>query len=217
MIKVAPSILAADFLNLDREITRMAQAGADYLHFDVMDGHFVPNMSFGPAIAQAAARNGQLPLDVHLMIDNPEQYVEPFAKSGARIITVHVEATRHLNRLIAQIHECGCLAGVALNPATPPDCLRYVLDDVDLVLVMTVNPGFGGQKMIPSAVSKIGEVNKLLKSIGSQAEIEVDGGVNEATAPAMARQGASLLVTGSALFGAEDAAGMIARFKAMSA
>ncbi len=213
MIKVAPSLLAADFLNIGSEIRRMYDAGADWLHFDVMDGNFVPNISFGPSILKAASGMNLLPCDVHLMIEHPEQYIETFAKAGAKVITVHAEATRHLNRLLHQIRDCGCLAGVSLNPATSPECLRYVLGDFDLALVMTVNPGFGGQKLIPSAVEKIAEIDRMLKEAGVQAEIEVDGGVNEAIAPTLVAKGATVLVAGSALYGAKDAASFVRNIK----
>ena len=204
MIKVAPSLLAADFLNLGGEIRRVAGAGADYLHFDVMDGRFVPNISFGLPVLKAAAKES-LPVDAHLMIVEPEKYIDAFAAGGAKIITVHAEATVHLHRALQQIRAAGCLAGVALNPGTSPDCLRYVLSEVDLVLVMTVNPGFGGQKLIPACIDKIAEVRRMLDAAGSDALLEVDGGVNEQTAPKLAAAGATMLVAGSALFGAPDA------------
>jgi ribulose-phosphate 3-epimerase len=213
MIKVAASILAADFLKLGDEIGRAADAGADWLHFDVMDGMFVPNISFGPAILEAAVRSGRLPCDVHLMIESPERYVETFARAGARVITIHAEATRHLNRALHLIRECGCLAGVSMNPATPPDVLRYVLGDFDLALVMTVNPGFGGQKLIPAAASKVGVINRMLTEAGVTAEIEVDGGVDLVTAPKLVRHGATVLVAGSALFGAPNAADFVEGLK----
>lgn len=215
MIKVAPSLLAADFLTMGSEIKKMYDAGVDWMHFDVMDGAFVPNLSFGPSILKAVSGMKLLPCDVHLMIERPEQYVETFAEAGARVITVHAEATRHLNRLLHQIHDCGCLAGVALNPATSPECLRYVMGDFDLALVMTVNPGFGGQKLIPSAVEKISEINLMLKEAGVQAEIEVDGGVNEAIAPKLVEKGATVLVAGSALYGAKDASAFVRNVKAL--
>ncbi len=209
MIKVAASILSADFLKLGAEIDRAADAGADWLHFDVMDGMFVPNISFGTHVLQAAVRAGRLPCDVHLMIEAPERYIATFAKAGAKVITVHAEATRHLHRALNQIREAGCLAGVSLNPATSPDCLRYVLGEFDLVLVMTVNPGFGGQKLIPSAVGKVGEIERMLSNANVKAEIEVDGGVDLTTAPRLIRQGATVLVAGSAFFGHPDAAAFV--------
>ncbi len=213
MLKVAPSLLAADFLRIGDEIRRMKEAGADWLHYDVMDGAFVPNISFGQGILKAASAD-LLPCDVHLMIERPERYIEEFAAAGAKVITVHAEATNHLNRVLHQIRDCGCLAGVALNPATSPDCLRYVLGDFDLALVMTVNPGFGGQKMVMSAVEKIAEIDAMLKKEGVQAEIEVDGGVNEKNASLLIEKGATVLVAGSALFRAPDAAVFIRSVKA---
>ena len=213
MIKVAPSLLAADFLNLGGEIRRVAGAGADYLHFDVMDGRFVPNISFGLLVLKAAAKES-LPVDAHLMIVEPEKYIDAFAAGGAKIITVHAEATAHLHRALQQIRAAGCLAGVALNPGTSPECLRYVMGEFDLALVMTVNPGFGGQKMVMSAVEKIAEIDVMLKRAGVQAEIEVDGGVNEKNAPLLIEKGATVLVAGSALFHAPDAAAFIRSVKA---
>jgi len=208
MIKLAPSLLAADYLKLGEEIRRMADAGADYLHFDVMDGSFVPNLSFGYGVAEQAAKCG-LPVDAHLMIVNPEKYIDAFAKAGCKIITVHAEATNHLHRALQQIHAAGCMAGVALNPATSPECLRYVMGDFDLALVMSVNPGFGGQKLIPSCTRKIAEVRQMLDEAGCDAIIEVDGGVNLETAPMLMEAGATMLVAGSALYGAKDAKAFI--------
>lgn len=212
MIKVAPSLLAADYMRLGEEIRRVAEAGADYLHFDVMDGSFVPNISFGPELLRQAAAYG-LPVDAHLMIVNPEKYIDAFAKAGAEIITVHAEAATHLHRCLQQIRAAGCLAGVALNPATSPDCLRYVMGDFDLALVMTVNPGYGGQRLIPACIRKVGEVRSMLWEAGCDAIVEVDGGVNLATAPRLVEAGADMLVAGSALYGAEDAQAFIEALK----
>ena len=213
MIKIAPSLLAADYLKIGDEIRRMAEAGADFLHFDVMDGSFVPNISFGQDVARRAATCG-LPVDAHLMIVNPEKYIDAFSTAGCKIVTVHAEATHHLHRALQQIRDAGCLAGVALNPATSPECLRYVLGDFDLALVMTVNPGFGGQKLIPGCVKKISEIRQMLDAAGCDAIIEVDGGVNIQTAPMLMRAGASMLVAGSALYGAPDARAFIQTIRA---
>ena len=214
MIKVAPSLLAADYLHIGDEIRRMADAGAEYLHYDVMDGRFVPNLSFGPGLVKQIAGCG-LPVDVHLMIVEPEKYIEAFAKAGAKIITVHAEATVHLHRALQQIRAAGCLAGVAMNPATSPECLRYVMGDFDLALVMTVNPGFGGQKLIPACVDKVAEVRGMLDRAGCDAMIEVDGGVNTETAVPLAKNGATMLVAGSALFGAPDARAFVDALRAL--
>ena len=212
MIRVAPSLLAADYLRIGEDIRRMKEAGADWLHFDVMDGSFVPNISFGQDMARCAAACG-LPVDAHLMIVNPEKYIDAFAAAGAKVITVHAEAVNHLHRALQQIRAAGCLAGVALNPATSPECLRYVLGDFDLALVMTVNPGYGGQKLIPACIDKVGEVRGMLNRAGVEAIVEVDGGVNLETAPRLVAAGADMLVAGSALFGAADARAFIEQVK----
>ena len=212
MISVAPSLLAADYLRIGEDIRRMKEAGADWLHFDVMDGSFVPNISFGQDMCRRAAECG-LPVDAHLMIVNPEKYIEAFAAAGAKIITVHAEAVTHLHRVLQQIRAAGCLAGVALNPATSPECLRYVLGDFDLALVMTVNPGFGGQKLIPACIDKVSEVRGMLNRAGIKAIVEVDGGVNLETAPRLVAAGADMLVAGSALYGATDAKAFIETVK----
>ena len=214
MIRVAPSLLAADYLRIGEDIRRMAEAGADWLHFDVMDGSFVPNISFGQDMALRAATCG-LPVDVHLMIVNPERYIDAFVAAGAKVITVHAEAVNHLHRALQQIRAAGCLAGVALNPATSPECLRYVMGDFDLALVMTVNPGYGGQKLIPACIGKVAEVRGMLNRANLDAVVEVDGGVNLETAPKLVAAGADMLVAGSALYGAADARAFIQTVKAM--
>jgi len=214
MIKIAPSLLAANYLKIGEEIERMAQAGVDYLHFDVMDGNFVPNITFGQGLVKFAAQCS-LPIDAHLMIVNPGKYIDEVAQAGAKIITIHAEATNHLHRALQQIRAAGCLAGVALNPGTSPECLRYVMGDFDLALVMTVNPGFGGQKMIMSSVEKIAEIRKMLDDAGCNAIIEVDGGVNTKTAPLLLEKGADMLVAGSALYGSDDPAAFVREMHAL--
>ena len=201
-VKIAPSILPADFTRLGEEIRAAESAGADWLHLDVMDGHFVPNISFGPMVVAAARRVTKLPLDVHLMIEAPEQYVERFAEAGANSLTVHLEACRHLHRVVEQIRGLGIRAGVAINPATPCEALREILPYLDVVLVMSVNPGFGGQSYIPTSAAKIAAVREMLAARGAEGvDIEVDGGIDEATAPEVVRAGATVLVAGSALYG----------------
>ena len=204
MVKIAPSILAADFARLGEQVAEAEAAGADYIHIDVMDGHFVPNITVGPLVVEAVRRATKLPLDVHLMIEAPERYSARFAEAGADIITVHVEACPHLHRLVQQIKGLGVKAGVSLNPATPLSSLEEILGDVDLVLVMTVNPGFGGQEFIAGTLSKIRRLRKMLDERGLQCELEVDGGINAETAPQAVAAGANVLVAGEAIFGAEE-------------
>ncbi|AIM17661.1 MULTISPECIES: ribulose-phosphate 3-epimerase [Neobacillus] len=204
MVKIAPSILSADFSKLGEEILTVEKAGADYIHVDVMDGHFVPNITIGPLIVESIRPITKLPLDVHLMIENPDQYIEAFAKAGADYITVHVEACRHLHRTIQNIKSFGVKAGVVLNPATPVESIQHIIGEVDMVLLMTVNPGFGGQKFIPEVLPKIKKVKELAESKGLTIEIEVDGGVNPETAKQCIEAGATVLVAGSAIYNQED-------------
>ncbi|WP_018756534.1 ribulose-phosphate 3-epimerase [Paenibacillus terrigena] len=203
--KIAPSILSADFAKLGDEIKEVERGGADWIHVDVMDGHFVPNITIGPLIVDAIRPHTTLPLDVHLMIEKPEQYIPVFAKAGADWITVHAEACTHLHRVIHLIKEQGVKAGVALNPATPLSAIEEVLEDLDMVLIMTVNPGFGGQSFIESTLSKITRLRNMLDARGLQhVHIEVDGGVNEETVARVVQAGADVLVAGSAVFGQQD-------------
>ncbi|GAA0495294.1 ribulose-phosphate 3-epimerase [Salinibacillus aidingensis] len=204
MTKLAPSILSADFARLGEEVKDVEQAGADYIHVDVMDGHFVPNITIGPLIVKAIRPVTALPLDVHLMIEKPEDYVEAFANAGADIITVHQEACVHLHRTIQMIKQNGVKAGVVINPATPVETIRPILPDVDLVLLMTVNPGFGGQAFIESVIPKIEEVAALKQEQNLSFEIEVDGGVNKDTAKRCTDAGTNVLVAGSAIFNSEN-------------
>lgn len=204
MIKIAPSILSADFSKLGEEIKEVEQGGADYIHVDVMDGHFVPNITIGPLIVKSIRPITNLPLDVHLMIANPDQYIPEFAKAGADIISVHVEACPHLHRTIHLIKEQGKKAGVVLNPATPVETIQHILLDVDLVLLMTVNPGFGGQSFIPSVLPKIKQIRQMVDDLGLPIEIEVDGGVNQDTAKQCIEAGANVLVAGSAIYNKEN-------------
>jgi ribulose-phosphate 3-epimerase len=204
-IRVAPSILSADFSRLGDEIRAVEAAGADLIHVDVMDGHFVPNITIGPLVVQAARKVTKLPLDVHLMIENPELYIADFAKAGADYITVHVEAATHLHRLIQNIREHkGVKAGVSLNPASPLETLDYILGDIDMVLIMSVNPGFGGQAYIPSATDKIRRLRKMIDDRRLNVVIEVDGGVKTDNAAEVVAAGADILVAGSAVFGSKD-------------
>ena len=213
MGKIAPSILSADFTRLGEEIRAVEKAGADYIHIDVMDGHFVPNITIGPMIVEAARRVTALPLDVHLMISNPDQYAEDFVKAGADRITVHAEAVNHLHRSIQLIRKLGAEPAVSLNPATPPDRLEYVLEDLDMVLLMTVNPGFGGQAFIRAVVPKIEQVREMIEKRGLEVELEVDGGVGPDTIHIVSSAGADVFVAGSAIFGSEDYAETIRKMK----
>lgn len=206
MVKIAPSILSADFAKLGEEIKSVETGGADMIHVDVMDGHFVPNITIGPLIVEAIRPVTKLPLDVHLMIENPDQYIEAFAKAGADYITVHVEACPHLHRTIHHIKSFGVKAGVVLNPATPVDTIQHIIEDVDLVLLMSVNPGFGGQKFIPAVLPKITQLKEMIDEKGLDVEIEIDGGVNEETARLCVEAGATILVAGSAVYNKTDRA-----------
>lgn len=213
MVKIAPSILSANFAKLGEEILDVERGGADYIHVDVMDGHFVPNITIGPLIVEAIRPVTKLPLDVHLMIEKPDQYIEQFVKAGADIITVHVEACTHLHRTIQNIKSFGIKAGVVLNPATPVSTIEHIIDDIYMVLLMTVNPGFGGQKFIHSVVPKIKQVANMIKERNLTVEIEVDGGVDEHTAKLCIEAGATVLVAGSAVYNKENRKEAIARIR----
>jgi len=204
MIKLAPSILSADFARLGEQIDEVARAGADYIHVDVMDGHFVPNISIGAPVVASIRRVTTLPLDVHLMIEHPERYISQFAQAGADIITVHVEASPHLHATIRLIKELGAKAGVSLNPPTPLGVVEEFLPHVDLVLVMSVNPGFGGQSFIPETLPRIASVRKILDDRGLRAELEVDGGINVDNAPDIVKAGANVLAAGNSIFKAQE-------------
>ena len=209
MIKIAPSILAADFGNLGRDVKSLTDWSADWVHFDVMDGHFVPNLSFGPPILSSIRPLTKLPIDAHLMVEEPARFIPWFLQAGADIITIHVEAEKHLHRALQQIHEAGRKAGVVLNPGTPALAAKEVLPYCDLVLVMSVNPGYGGQKFIPESLEKITELRHMIDARGLATEIEVDGGINPETARLCIDAGATVLVAGSAVFQASDPAKMI--------
>jgi ribulose-phosphate 3-epimerase len=204
MSLLAPSILSADFSNLSQQIRLTEIGGADWIHCDVMDGHFVPNITIGPLIVQAARKVTKLPVDVHLMIENPDKYIEAFAEAGADYISVHVEASIHLNRTINKIKELGCKAGVVINPATPVNSVKEVLEYIDLLLIMTVNPGFGGQKFIPNSIRRIKEAVELRKTLGADFLIEIDGGVNVNNVKDGKQAGVDVFVAGSAVFNADN-------------
>jgi ribulose-phosphate 3-epimerase len=203
-IKIAPSILSADFSKLGQQVAAAAEAGADYIHIDVMDGHFVPNITIGPAVVKAIRPFTSIPFDVHLMIERPGDYIRQFAEAGADIITVHVEACPHIHRTIQAIKELGKKAGASVNPGTPVDRLEDILPDLDLVLIMTVNPGFGGQKFITGTLNKISTVRETIDLMGLDTEIEVDGGINTETAAKAVAAGADVLVAGAAVFNGND-------------
>ncbi|MBR4641676.1 MAG: ribulose-phosphate 3-epimerase [Selenomonadaceae bacterium] len=203
---IAPSILSADFAHLADEVKKVTEAGAEYIHIDVMDGTFVPEITIGAGVVKSLRKVTDAVLDVHLMVEHPETHVESFAAAGADIITFHVEATRHAHRLIQKIHELGCKAGVALNPGTSLSAIEELVEDADMILIMTVNPGYGGQKFIESQLGKIHMLYHMIDEMETECDIEVDGGINAETSEAVREMGANVLVAGSAIYGAEDVA-----------
>ena len=216
-VRIAPSLLAADFTRLKDQVAEVVAGGADWLHVDVMDGVFVPNLSFGAKVIETCRSITALPLDVHLMVVEPEKYFDTFARAGATGMTIHVEAAPHLHRQIAAIRELGCAAGAAINPATPLDSVREVAADLDLLLIMTVNPGFGGQAFIPASLDKIRRARALLDVAGSTASLEVDGGISRETINACWRSGADTFVAGNAVFSANDPAGEVRALRGLCA
>lgn len=212
---VSPSVLSCDFANIQRDVEMINESEADWFHVDVMDGVFVPNISFGFPVIEAIKRHAKKPLDVHLMIEDPGRYIDDFAKAGADILTVHYEACPHLHRTIQQIKEKGMKAGVALNPHSSVDLLEHVIKDIDLVLIMSVNPGFGGQKFIPNAELKVAQAKNLINHHGSNALVEVDGGVNGQTGETLVKSGADVLVAGSYVFKSDDPVKTIGELKAL--
>ena len=213
MIKVAPSILSADFSKLGEEIIKIDQAGADMIQIDVMDGHFVPNLTLGAPIVKALRTVTKLPFDVHLMINNPENLIDDFIAAGADIITIHIEAANHLHRLVQKVKSSGVKVAVSLNPATPLNTLEEILPELDMVLLMSVNPGFGGQSFIPATLNKIARLKEMIDAKKLKIDIQVDGGINLETAPKVIKHGANILVAGSAVYGSNDIKGTIAQLK----
>lgn len=214
MMKIAASILSADFTRLGEEVRAVTEAGADWIHIDVMDGHFVPNMTIGPLVVKALRKVTDLPFDVHLMIDNPNNYIEDFAAAGANWLTVHVEVLPHLQRTLQAIREQGMRPGVSLNPSTPLNTLEYVMDDLDLVMIMCVNPGFGNQSFIPKSLEKIRRLREMISASGRDIQIEVDGGIKIANIAKVAEAGANVFVSGSGVFGQPDYRATIEQMKA---
>lgn len=212
MLKLAPSILSADFACLLEDIQKIAQGGADYIHVDVMDGHFVPNISYGATVMKSLCSRTQMPFDVHLMIENPDQYIGDFVTEQTEYITVHQEACRHINRTVQHIRSMDVKPGVAINPGTPVSALEYVLEDADLILIMSVNPGFGGQKFIPSAIRKAQELKGLREKYGLDFRIEIDGGINLANVKTVIDAGVEIIVAGSSVFKAEDVPARVQEF-----
>ena len=215
MAKLSPSVLAADFAKLGEEVKKVEKGGADFIHLDVMDGNYVPNISFGIPVIKSLRKETKLPFDVHLMIDQPERFIEDFVNAGADLITVHAESTIHLHRTIQLIKSYGVKAGVSLNPATSPDVLDYVIEDLDLILVMSVNPGFGGQSFIPNSLDKIKLIRERIDELGKDILLEVDGGVKTDNAKEILDAGANMLVVGSDIFGAEDVVERTKEFKSL--
>ncbi len=203
-VKIAPSILSADFSRLGEQVAETEAAGADYIHIDVMDGHFVPNITVGPLVVEAVKPHTKLPLDVHIMISDPERYIKDFCSAGADILTFHAEATPHIHRAIQQIKECGTKAGISINPSTPLDAIEEALPFADLILIMSVNPGFGGQSFIPEVLPKVKRLRQMLDEGGYHAEIEIDGGIKSHTAAKVVRAGARVLVSGSGIFNDQE-------------